>query len=543
MRRIGFVGLISSLTLFSVTIVNESIAQTDTRGLRIMQRQAGKRWAICIGINNYVDRKLNNLNKAANDAYGLSSVLEQQGDFKIAVFSDLTADGTEQSFSSTFFPTKKSIEDYLSAIAQFRDISPNDLVVFSFSGHGISDERGNGYFLPIDWDNSAPYRSAIPVSAVTSWLQRLGVSKSLILVDACREEMSTSRSVDGISRLYEQKFDSAHVSAVFYATKQAGYSYEDTQSDYGAFTRFLIEGLGGQSDKDQDGLVTFRELSIYVEDTLGDWARENGYRQRPYTRILGEQSGDLALTIISEKTIEQQPRPISEKRDDLVDDFISERLRADNYELNELILDKRNSEFLNYTDLGLERGYKPSGGIIWSKDEGYFYLPYSKGMIVKQHRYFIISSDFKEVKREIETPSWANLTKRGIILSNLKGKNFSYYVGASRRDGSRENDELQWKSSSGRKFSFRLSAAAAYAKFSCSPNGKYAILPTHPKYTIISHNTPTKRRGLLPTTRLEQPSIGLDYSADDFVSWSPNGRFIIIAGKSGIRRVDLSLKK
>ncbi|MFC1529062.1 caspase domain-containing protein, partial [Candidatus Latescibacterota bacterium] len=288
---------ITFLMIFLVSPYSAN-AQPDSRGLkRIMESQAGKRWAICIGINNYVDRKINHLNKAANDAYGLAEILENQGDFKAAVFSDLDAGGNEQSYSSTFFPTKRQIENYLDAIMEFKDIKPNDLVVFSFSGHGISDDKGNGYLLPVDWNSGDPYGSAIPVSVITSWLQKLGVSKSLMLVDACREEMSTSRSMDTISRLYEQKFDSAHVSAVFYATRQGGFSYEDPDSDYGAFTRFLIESLDGQGDKDQDGLVTFRELSTYVEDSLGDWALNNGYMQRPYTRILGEQSGDLALTV------------------------------------------------------------------------------------------------------------------------------------------------------------------------------------------------------------------------------------------------------
>ncbi len=120
-----------------------------------------------------------------------------------------------------------------------------------------------------------------------------------MLVDACREDMGSGRSVVSLNRLYEEKFDAAHVSAVFYATKQGGYSYEDPTTDYGAFSKYIIDGLQGNGDRDSDGLVTFRELSTYVEDELGDWARTNGYMQRPYTRILGEQSGDLALTVIA----------------------------------------------------------------------------------------------------------------------------------------------------------------------------------------------------------------------------------------------------
>ena len=272
--------------------------QEEVRGLKKkMASQAGKRWAICIGINNYADRKLNSLKKAANDAYGLASIFQQQGDFKIATISDVDENGQVKPLNGKFLPTKRGIEDYLKQIETFQDIKPNDLVVFSFSGHGISDKKGMNYLLPSDWQNERPYESAIPLNTITDWLHKLGVTKSLFLVDACREEMSSSRSLDSMSRLYTNKFESAQVAAVFFATKQGGFSYEDPNSNYGAFTRFLIDGLYGQGDIDKDGLVTFRELSTYVENNLGDWARNNNYMQRPFTRILGEQSGDLALTL------------------------------------------------------------------------------------------------------------------------------------------------------------------------------------------------------------------------------------------------------
>lgn len=274
------------------------LAQNDTRGFKIkLHSQAGKRWAICIGINNYTDNKLNSLKNAVNDANGLSAVLKEQGDFKVFTFTDCDDKGNPKAVNDKFLPTKRGIEDFLSNIVSFKDVQSNDLVVFSFSGHGISDAKGNNYLLPFDWNDVNPYESAISISHITGFFESLGVTKSLLLIDACREEMSASRSIDNMKRLYEEKFQSSVVSAVFYATKQGGFSYEDSQSKYGAFTRFLIEGLKGKGDQDKDGLVTFRDLSTYVENDLSSWAIENGYKQRPYTQLLVEQSGDLALTI------------------------------------------------------------------------------------------------------------------------------------------------------------------------------------------------------------------------------------------------------
>ena len=279
--------------------------ELSSRGIKILRSQANHRIAICIGINHYADPKLNTLKKAANDAYGLATVLEQKGDFKTYVFSDLDRDGREKSISARLLPTKRQLEEFFANTASFGDIKSDDLVVFSFSGHGISDAQKNGYLLPLDWNGADPYKSAIQVSAVTGWLQKLGVTKSLVLIDACREEMSASRSLDTMPRLYDEKFLSANLAAVFYATKQGGFSYEDPESQYGAFTRFLIEGLGGEANANVDEVVTFRELSTFVEESLGDWALKNGYKQRPYTRIFGEQSGDLALTVSYTKNKEE----------------------------------------------------------------------------------------------------------------------------------------------------------------------------------------------------------------------------------------------
>ncbi len=304
--------------------------ETSSRGIQKLHVQANRRIAICIGINHYADHNLNSLRKAANDAYGLAAVLEKQGDFKTYVLSDMDSEGREKSLSALLVPTKRQIEEFLGDAVSFGDIKQDDLVVFAFSGHGISDAKQNGYLLPLDWDSADPYRSAISVASIIDWLQTLGVTKSLILIDACREEMTTSRSLDTIPRLYAEKFLSANLAAAFYATEQGGFSYEDPQSIYGAFTRFLIEGLRGAANKDDDAVVTFRELSAFVEDGLGDWALKNGYKQRPYTRIFGEQSGDLALTVVPRPSVPvrvipavPQPQPVKTQSPKQLDFFIT----------------------------------------------------------------------------------------------------------------------------------------------------------------------------------------------------------------------------
>ena len=284
----------------SYIVIDEIQADTNLKELKNkLESQAYNRMALCIGINDYDTAALKSLKRAANDAYGLSKVLKEQGDFSVYTFSDREENGNKRSHTNPFFPTKSKIENFLIHSITYKDITPDDLIVVSFSGHGINGNRGNGYLLPIDWQKDKPFESAVAISSITCWLKELGVSKSLILLDACREVMRPVQSSNTLSWLSGEKFEKTHISAVFYATKIDGLSFEDPRTEYGAFTRFIIYGLIGKGDINHNGLVTFNELSTYVEDSLISWALQRGVSQRPYIRLLNEQNGDLALTIVN----------------------------------------------------------------------------------------------------------------------------------------------------------------------------------------------------------------------------------------------------
>jgi hypothetical protein len=65
------------LVFLVVSIVVMSFAQEGIKGVRIkqMKNNAGERWAICIGINDYEDRAIIDLKKTRNDAKEPGKVL------------------------------------------------------------------------------------------------------------------------------------------------------------------------------------------------------------------------------------------------------------------------------------------------------------------------------------------------------------------------------------------------------------------------------------------------------------------------------------
>ena len=60
---------------------------------------------------------------------------------------------------------------------------------------------------------------------------------------------------------------------MFYSFKKGKVSYADPISANGAFTRFVAVSLQRAHDRDNDSLMTFRELQAHIEDAIiMDWA-------------------------------------------------------------------------------------------------------------------------------------------------------------------------------------------------------------------------------------------------------------------------------
>lgn len=294
--------VISLLILFNFFLVAEG-----EKGVILKKREGneGKRWAICIGINKYMDDSISTLEKARNDAILLGQVLKIQGQFDhVFVMTD------DLDFMDPLFPVKANIEERIDYLLEF--VEKEDLVVISFSGHGISDTKGNGYLLAVDTRISNKQETSVRVESIVNKFKTKGLKKTLLLIDACREELLEVKGV-GNAGLQAKLFSSAEVSAIFYATKSGWYSYEDPESDNGVFTRYLLEGMEGNADTNSDGIVSFSELEQFVQEKVMEWSLRTGRKQKPYTKIHGEKFGDLGLTVAMTGIAEKDQDPETEK--------------------------------------------------------------------------------------------------------------------------------------------------------------------------------------------------------------------------------------
>ncbi|MBP9163094.1 MAG: caspase family protein [Leptospiraceae bacterium] len=279
------------------------LTEIDEEGTPI---NVGKRYALIIGINDYNDSTISDLSKARNDAKAMGKILKELGQFD-QVF--VMTDDILKNDSNHLYPTKLNIEEKVESILRF--ITPEDMIVLYFSGHGISDFDENGYLLTVDTVADKKFTTSLKIDWIVKKFQEKKIKKSLLILDACRDILYTSKSAVRDS-IREKVYTEAEVAATFYSTKSGYFSYEDDESDYGVFTKNLIYGMEGKADENGDGVVSFGELQIFVEKAVRQWSLNKNKQQKPYTKIYGERTGDLAITVAAKPPVSLVDKKVEE---------------------------------------------------------------------------------------------------------------------------------------------------------------------------------------------------------------------------------------
>jgi len=311
MRRKIQIFLLIFLSLYFLSQNLFTISAAEFRQKPKKSIVEGKKWAFCIGISDYRDSGIIDLPKARNDARGLARAIKEHGGFDhvLVLADDLDRDNPQ-------FPSKKNIQLALSRYKKM--VKPRDLILFSFSGHGITDPAGRGMLLTADTRLRNLSNTGLPLNDVIDLIKKSGVKKSIILIDASKEmvKREEGRSSHGI---YPDRYLRGGITAVFYSARRGFYSYDDQGSDYGVFTSYLIDGLEGKADSEYggngDGIVTLRELAAYVQEGVSRWSMERAKGQRPYIRIFGRGMGDLMVSSVEKLETMKAAEKIVERKE------------------------------------------------------------------------------------------------------------------------------------------------------------------------------------------------------------------------------------
>jgi|JI8StandDraft_1071087.scaffolds.fasta_scaffold03704_3 hypothetical protein len=303
--------LLTSIILYCATTEEQKkpyktfTVPQNSKGIQLAELTDNKdssRWAILVGINYDQNPALNNikLSKARQDAIELGKMLKDKGQFQVVTLTDERRN--EMSPHDPNYPTARNIKSGIADIVDKADV--DDTVIIFFSGHGISDEAGNNYLIPADVDmknNQSKFESSVKVEDIVQQLNKKGLKKTLLLLDACRERGATRDSGKSLVdfKFQIKQYADSSVAASYFCTSEDRLCYEHPESDNGVFTHYLLKGLRNEGDQNKDTIVTFSELSDFVGKSMKDWsALHPNMFQKPTVRYnKADVSGDIVLTM------------------------------------------------------------------------------------------------------------------------------------------------------------------------------------------------------------------------------------------------------
>jgi WD40 repeat protein len=210
-------------------------------------------YVLAVGISAYPGDMA--LNYAHADAEALAAVLDQGGTRK--VFGKV-----EIQLLTDKAATRQNVITGLGWLGQ--KMTPNDVGIFFFAGHGTQDPRGQCHLVPVDFDPRNPGRTGIPGDALKAALENMP-GRIVAMLDACH-----SGAVAGSGRrarqddLVRDLVTDDYGVVVMCSSLGREYSMESSETKHGFFTLGILEALTGKADFNHDRMIHVHEVDLYA---------------------------------------------------------------------------------------------------------------------------------------------------------------------------------------------------------------------------------------------------------------------------------------
>lgn len=183
--------------------------------------------------------------------------------------------------------TKSQIEGYLKGYLPKNLDKDTNLYIY-FAGHGAPEiKKGDAYLIPYDGDNRFIEQTGYKLKAFYEDIHNLDIKRAFVFIDACfsgaaarGEKMLIAGARPALVHLEDIALLSDKVISLTASTGgQISNAYPEKK--HGLFTFFLLSGLKGRADANEDGWVTVGELYNYVKDNVSRVSRRKGIEQTP----------------------------------------------------------------------------------------------------------------------------------------------------------------------------------------------------------------------------------------------------------------------
>ena len=251
-----------------------------------------KIWLFSVGISDFTDESLE-LRYAATDAKNF---------YKF--FRSASGAMLPKTQAVLLIDEAASRANVIRLLVRFvKQANEKDLIVIFFATHGLPDpDTGEINFIMYDTAMDNLVGSGLSHSDLDRIIQRSRASKVLFIVDACHSgglgvnSLLARRGIriSEVNRLISKLAEATDGTAVLSASSSNEMSMEGERWGGGVFTYYMIGGLRGRADANQDQIVTLRELFDYVYKKVP--AATDG-QQHP--ELKGQFSNDLPLVEVN----------------------------------------------------------------------------------------------------------------------------------------------------------------------------------------------------------------------------------------------------
>lgn len=265
--------IVVRIILLTLVLTSTAAAGRSRPGLGFSQATASRVFILSVGVDKYHSSSLQPQKYAVADAVSLSGQLEARNSasgYRIAqngpsAYIEQKTSQVTRILLKDDQVTREQLAQAFNEIA--RDITADDIFFFSYAGIGAAV---NGEFQLLT--PAADYKTegtkvteitnAISTSELQALFRKIRARNKLIVLDSC----DSAAGYDALSSAFiesDEKLRSAVAANVLFIGTD-GLTTESPKLGHGVLTQVVLDGLSGQADFDENGVVSAAELEAYT---------------------------------------------------------------------------------------------------------------------------------------------------------------------------------------------------------------------------------------------------------------------------------------
>lgn len=221
---------------------------TKIEKAKVTGEEQSKIWVILVGVGRYTN--MPTLKYTDDDAYKLYGFFKSPEGGAIPDKQIITLIDEDASKDKVL----KSVHDFSAKAA------PQDIILFYFSGHGKK-----GAFLPSDYDGEG---NVIEHHTLLKVMESSQAKSKVIIADACHSGSITTAKGENyqsmMNHFYNAFTKSSGGTVLMMSSKSNEISIESSGLRQGIFSYYLINGLKGSANANEDKIVTVEEAFDYI---------------------------------------------------------------------------------------------------------------------------------------------------------------------------------------------------------------------------------------------------------------------------------------